>query len=208
MRDFQSLASKQGKLFELNCLMAFQMAGFDEVRNKEKFPDLGIEVDAIFTNHWGIALPWEFKGSLNPKRPGMKRTDTVKKAICNGALIALEPDYRCRFPPLFVMTSHLPTKGDAFAMLNFALRKGIISDVILSTDGEYLQWLYHANEDEIQGLLVNHEQFGMTCHPHMTGIVNEPRKRKMPGALGAQRQTKAQAKTELSYTQPELLKPP
>jgi hypothetical protein len=203
MRNFQRMAVKQGEAFECESLLALECAGFEEIRGHEYLADLGIQLDAIATNQCGISLPWEFKGSLTSKRAGLLRTDTVKKALYNAhALHASE--YRLIFPPLCLMTSHLPTKNDSFVMLDNALRQAVITDVVDTRNGEFLQWLAQATEEDIQGLLAEHAQFGMTCHPHMVGMVNGPRKRKMATQL----QAKARAKKESSLIQGLLVRPP
>ena len=69
---------------------------------------------------------FEYKGSVQGARPGLLRTDTVKKAIANGALLAAETDRH----PYVVLTSHLPDTGAGAAMLQTALRLGYLTDVV------------------------------------------------------------------------------
>ena len=59
-------------------------------------------------------------------RPGLLRTDTVKKEVANGALLSAA-DVR---QPYVILTSHVPESGSAAAMLATASRLGYVSDVI------------------------------------------------------------------------------
>jgi hypothetical protein len=58
------------------------------------------------------------------------RTDTLKKAIANGALLAAMGDH----PPYVVLTSHLPEAGAGLAMLRSALELGYFADVVCIYD--------------------------------------------------------------------------
>jgi hypothetical protein len=53
----------------------------------------------------------ECKGSWEGNRQGLKRTDTLKKALFNGAMLALTTDRR----PYMVVASHPPNIGGAGA---------------------------------------------------------------------------------------------
>jgi hypothetical protein len=88
--------------------------------------NVGVEIDCVATSPAGNAIWFEFKGSVQGTRPGLLRTDTLKKAIANGALLAGEPT-RC---PFIVLTSHLPVVGAGAAMLETALRLNYLDDVI------------------------------------------------------------------------------
>lgn len=92
--------------------------------------DIGVEVDRVARSPRGSDIWFEYKGSLQGNRPGLLRTDTVKKAIANGALLTALPSH----PPYVVLTSHTPTSGAARAMLDTARRLGFVSDVICVYD--------------------------------------------------------------------------
>ena len=144
---------EQGAAFHAECIRALRLAGFEIVQTKVRLQDVGIELDAITNNKYGLAFAWEFKGSLQGSRPGLKRTDTVKKAICNGWLLSISEQYSDRFPPLFVMCSHKPDGGDGEKMLHYALLHGIFTEVIDSRDGVRLSWLANATEEMIRHTL-------------------------------------------------------
>jgi hypothetical protein len=129
MTDFQSLAGRQGRQFSEQCDLVLESEGFTR-EGRLLLPDLGIEIDCVARTR-GDRLVWfEFKGSFRGSTPGMRRTDTVKKAIANGALLAALPEH----PPYVVLTSHLPERGAARAMLDAALELRYVADVICVND--------------------------------------------------------------------------
>ena len=69
-------------------------------------------------------------------RPGMVRTDTVKKAISNAAQVkhGLSEDVL-----FFVVTSHKPTRGNAKCMIDLALKSGLFDMVVDVTNFDELK---------------------------------------------------------------------
>lgn len=149
---FQSDAVKQGALFAQNCITALQQTGFEIVNLRYKVPHVGVEVDAIANGRAGLSYAFEFKGSWALHRPGAQRTDTVKKAIANGALFncSEEADF---IQPIIFLTSHMPDAGAGLEMIETAIRKGILLDVLLDRDGKSLAWYSNATAADIVNLL-------------------------------------------------------
>ena len=123
--DFQSSAGVQGRQFADQCDQLLRHYGF-ELGGPTWLRDVGVEIDRVATSPRGQTVWFEYKGSVQGTRPGLLRTDTLKKAIANGALLAAEPDRH----PYVVLTSHLPDTGSGAAMLQTALALGYITDVI------------------------------------------------------------------------------
>ncbi len=67
----------------------------------------GIKVDEVALNRRDKRIYFEFKGSYVPPEPGLIRTDTTKKALCNAFLMR-----ECGLSP-FILTSHKPKKGSS-----------------------------------------------------------------------------------------------
>ncbi len=126
MTDFQSAASKQGLQFAAQCDFLLESSGFKLEDGPLVLEDIGVEIDRVAVSRFGTTVWFEYKGSVQGKRPGLIRTDTLKKAIANGALVRSIPDH----PPLVVLTSHLPSAGAGLAMLTTARRLGYLDDVI------------------------------------------------------------------------------
>jgi hypothetical protein len=126
--DFQSLAGRQGRQFSEQCDLVLESEGF-VLGGSLRRPDIGVEIDQV-AERGGRTVWFEYKGSFRGETPGMRRTDTVKKAIANGALIGAIPDH----PPYVVLTSHVPERGSALAMIEVAIRLGLLADVICMSD--------------------------------------------------------------------------
>ena len=123
-RSFQSVASEQGRQFAFQCDVVLEEHRF-ELSTGFVLTELGVEIDRVGTRE-GRSIWFEYKGSVRGRRPGLRRTDTLKKAIANGALLlALEERL-----PYVLLTSHMPERGSGLAMLETARRLGYFADVI------------------------------------------------------------------------------
>ena len=127
--SFQSAASAQGRQFAEQCDLLLRSSGFRLVDRNVSL-DVGVEIDRVASAPSGRTIWFEYKGSLQGSRPGLMRTDTLKKAIANGALLNVLTDR----PPYVVLTSHLPSAGAGLAMLLAARRLGYLDDVICVYD--------------------------------------------------------------------------
>ena len=125
MSLFQSAASLQGRQFADQCDLLLRNSGY-EVGSRVLVTTIGIEIDREAVSPTGRIIWFEYKGSVQGSRPGLLRTDTLKKAIANGALLKAMGDR----PPFVVLTSHLPEAGAGLAMLETALALGYLDDVI------------------------------------------------------------------------------
>jgi hypothetical protein len=122
---FQSAASLQGRQFADQCDLLLRNSGY-EVGSRVLVTTIGIEIDREAVSPTGRIIWFEYKGSVQGSRPGLIRTDTLKKAIANGALLKRMEDR----PPFVVLTSHLPEAGAGLAMLETAVALGYLDDVI------------------------------------------------------------------------------
>lgn len=87
-----------------------QIEGWTILATKWRHPDFDVEVDIVATEPL-TGLTWwiECKGSWEGSRPGLKRTDTLKKALFNGAMLALADDRK----PYMIVASHPPADATA-----------------------------------------------------------------------------------------------
>ncbi|HZJ27999.1 MAG TPA: hypothetical protein VFF40_13470 [Acidimicrobiia bacterium] len=129
MSSFQSSSVAQGRQFAQQCDSLLGGYGYT-LEGSRKVPGIGVEVDQIARSPGGTKVWFEYKGSIQGTRPGLLRTDTLKKAVANGALIAGLEDH----PPYIVLTSHLPTGGAGQEMLETANRLGYFADVVCIYD--------------------------------------------------------------------------
>ena len=127
--NFQAESSKTGNEFEVFVaqeLSALYDLDDDEI-NKINLPDLGIELDYFILTDEGAECGEAKGGRPGPKkRPGAERTDNVKKAIANGAILQhVLPDLK------YVVYFSAPPKPDSSSdrMILHALNAGFIDEV-------------------------------------------------------------------------------
>lgn len=137
----QSMATEQGRLFEMSCDLALRCAGFQLDNVRVTFKQIGVEVDITATNKFGIPFYFTCKGSMRGTRPGARRTDTLKKAICDAFLLS-----QAGLTPVILLTSHIPDTGSGRAMLN-SLPRDVLFDALNPwIHGERLCWLAIADK--------------------------------------------------------------
>jgi hypothetical protein len=126
MDNFQSQSKKSGDAFEELVYADLVSRGFVDIDRNYCFEDAGCEVD--FVAHSDIHTEYiEAKGGVagEGKRPGAQRTDNVKKAIANGALIKT---YNTLY--YVVYFSAKPEPGSySDNMIKIALKNKIIDEV-------------------------------------------------------------------------------
>jgi hypothetical protein len=123
--NFQSESKKSGDEFESIVYADLVSRGFTKIDKNYVFENIGCEVD--FRAHGETFEYIECKGGKDGdnKRPGAKRTDNVKKAIANGALIKLSHTLK-----YVVYFSAKPDPGSySDKMIRTALKNKIIDEV-------------------------------------------------------------------------------
>lgn len=153
MSSFQGRGPRQGKWFAEGCRMVLQDHGF-RLLGTHRIPEIGVEIDEVILNKNDVPIYVEFKGSLHGKRPGLFRTDTVKKAIANGYLLseaAKDPELvkvlPCGPAPFIIIASHVPDedKQSAYNMLRVTSREVVYMAFELMQSDEPLRWLAEAD---------------------------------------------------------------
>jgi hypothetical protein len=126
MKNFQSQSKKSGDAFEELVYADLVSRGFVDIDRNYCFEDAGCEVDFRAHSYNGFEYV-EAKGGAagEGKRPGAQRTDNVKKAIANGALIKT---YNTLY--YVVYFSAKPEPGSySDNMIKIALKNKIIDEV-------------------------------------------------------------------------------
>jgi hypothetical protein len=128
--SFQAESKKSGGDFEDKVFGELTNLGFIDIQKNVFIPGAGVEIDFLADGKYV-----EAKGGYDgdKKRPGAKRTDSVKKAIANGALLkAVNPDAHYT-----VYFSSKPREGGSSdQMINTALRANLIDEVIYLVESE------------------------------------------------------------------------
>lgn len=131
MAGFQTAAVAQGAMYEEQCRWLLEDAGWDVLSDRPFHVDAaGVEIDLCAVRH-GQRVWFECKGSWRGDRPGLRRTDTTKKAILTGYLLrSAGIDV-----PYVVLTTHMPIVGSSGAvMLDLALRDRAVTAVACTND--------------------------------------------------------------------------
>ncbi len=125
---FQAESKKSGDLFEDMVLEDLSRTGIKKIEKHVILQDVGVEADFAYKDIVGRQFYIEAKGgeAKGNKRPGARRTDNVKKAIANGALIkAAYPDVQ-----FVVYFSELPKfNSSSHKMLKNAVKAGYVDAV-------------------------------------------------------------------------------
>ena len=127
--DFQADSVRQGTAFEQQARVYLGALGFT-LHGRQKFTGIGCEVDDVAEAANGELVYFEYKGSFKGSRPGMRRTDTVKKALLTGFLLRSVGDDT----PYYVLTSHRPEGGSAQRMIDAAMAAKALSGVLQLND--------------------------------------------------------------------------
>ena len=85
--------------------------GFTDVRLAVKYP-CGVEVDLVATDAHGRCWAFAVSGAFTTNRAGLKRTDTLWKALGQASALHLDPSFVL---PLVLVTTDGPTRAGAGA---------------------------------------------------------------------------------------------
>jgi hypothetical protein len=125
--NFQSESTASGDEFEKLVVKDLLSKGYTIVSTNTKIDGIGVNVDVIAEKD-GVVKYIEDKGGKpgKGKRPGAERTDNVKKAICNGALLKTKYPNAC----YVIYFSAKPKSGNSSEeMLNTAIKVGFVDEV-------------------------------------------------------------------------------
>ena len=83
--------------------------GFDNIRADVKFPRMGIELTFVATDQTGHNWAFDVSGAFSSTRAGLRRTDTLWKALGKAAVLHQEGGHL----PLVLLTTDLPVRNSA-----------------------------------------------------------------------------------------------
>lgn len=108
--DFQSRASREGKKAKDIAKQLLVEAGFTDIRSNVRGPG-GVEINFEATD--GVGRRWRFdvSGAFTTSRPGLRRTDTLWKAL--GKAAVLHEAGQSSPPPLVLLTTDRPDPRSA-----------------------------------------------------------------------------------------------
>lgn len=105
-QSFQARSAQQGKLVHEVARDVLESAGFTIEAEGYEIVSLGVEVNLVLRDLQGNRWFCEVTGAYKSRRPGLVRTDTVRKVLGTAHLLAVGG-----FRPFIVLTTNLPSEG-------------------------------------------------------------------------------------------------
>jgi hypothetical protein len=136
--DFQRRAVRHGAAFENSVARVASVIGYMIIDRRVRLDVIG-EVDLWLRSPTGLDFFVECKGSYEGPRPGLMRTDTVKKAFADCVRLASLADRGL----LLLVTSHLPQSGEAARYLDWLCRTLPVTVLHLTTTDELKTLVLH-----------------------------------------------------------------
>ncbi|MEA2447438.1 MAG: modification methylase [Actinomycetota bacterium] len=106
--DFQARAVREGRAAKELAGWVLEECGFREIMSDVRFPQ-GVEVNFEARDQKGRRWFFDVSGGFTSSRPGLRRTDTLWKAVGKAAVLQeVHPKV-----PLVLLTTHAPPSGSA-----------------------------------------------------------------------------------------------
>lgn len=106
--DFQQRAVREGKAAKEIARLLLETCGFSDIKENVKFAN-GVEVNLSALDATGSPWYFDVSGAFTSTRPGLRRTDTVWKALGKVAVLSQQ----VRPNRIILLTTDLPPKGSA-----------------------------------------------------------------------------------------------
>lgn len=131
--DFQKRAAEQGRRAKEIARELLQASGFEDLHEGHRLRN-GVEVNFMAVDAAGHRWMFDVSGAFSSNRPGLKRTDTLWKALGKAAVIRADETA----PPLILLTTNLPEKGSAGYSALLSTRGHLVHDAIemFSVEGQ------------------------------------------------------------------------
>ena len=85
--DFQSRAVREGRQAKDLAGILLQSCGFLNIRSDVKLKNLGVEINFLAEDQTGHEWAFDVSGAFTSNRAGLKRTDTLWKALGKAAVL-------------------------------------------------------------------------------------------------------------------------
>jgi site-specific DNA-methyltransferase (adenine-specific) len=126
--DPQARASREGRRAKELAKLLLEQAGFKEIREDVKLAGLGIELNFVALDATRREWAFDVSGAFTTNRAGLKRTDTLWKALGKAAVLHAS-EYAM---PLVLLTTDAPRKGSSGfkALATMRAAGGAVFDVV------------------------------------------------------------------------------
>jgi site-specific DNA-methyltransferase (adenine-specific) len=113
--DLQARAVRQGRKAKELAGLAIERAGFSDLQTDVKYSRFGIEVTFQASDKAGNPWLFDVSGAFSSTRPGLKRADTLWKALGKAAVLQQARDEKGRevIGPLVLLSTDVPAPGSA-----------------------------------------------------------------------------------------------
>jgi site-specific DNA-methyltransferase (adenine-specific) len=114
--DFRARAVREGQRARELALTTLRECGFTDIDSDVKYTDLGVEVSFRALDHKGRPWLFDVSGAFSSTRPGLKRTDTLWKALGKAAVLHEERrtnPKRTDLGALVLLSTDLPARQSA-----------------------------------------------------------------------------------------------
>lgn len=109
--DYQSRAVREGRQAKEIAEALLKDCGFDIKGHDVAMPG-GVEVNIVAADAQGTDWAFDVSGAFTSNRAGLKRTDTLWKALGKASVLTLDPTFDM---PIVLLTTDKPAKGSAGA---------------------------------------------------------------------------------------------
>ena len=142
--DSQSRAVREGRRAKEIARAVLEDCGFTDIVEDHRLRT-GVEVNFVATDLKGHKWYFDVSGAFTSARPGLRRTDTLWKALGKAAVIKAS---RLNEAPLVFLTTNLPPKGSSGDLALRTARGDIFHDAIemLSPQGQQRLRVYAAGD--------------------------------------------------------------
>lgn len=107
--DFQARAVREGRAARDLARELLENCGFRDIKEKRVFPE-GVEVNFEATDRGRATWLFDVSGGFTSSRPGLRRPDTLWKALGKAAVLGASQPGKLRF---VLLTTDAPTRGSA-----------------------------------------------------------------------------------------------
>lgn len=138
--DFQARAVREGRAARELAEQALVQCGFDVTQSNVSLPE-GVEVNFVARDQTGREWYVDVSGGFTSNRPGLRRTDTLWKALGKAAVL------QGRRTPLLLLTTDAPAPGSAGASALATMlgpQKPIRDVIVLSSSEDLARLRRHA----------------------------------------------------------------
>lgn len=109
--NFQRRATEQGTMAQQLGKDLIEACGFHIIESPKKFRSLGVEINVFATSQSGARYYFDISGAFSGERPGLKRTDTLWKAL--GKASVLKEGHELQGVSYILLTTDRPSQGSS-----------------------------------------------------------------------------------------------